>query len=563
LLKTLKILILERKMTIKKAITELEVETSSSGFYQGFNQIVTLGAKVLVILLVIWAAMNPEGAGNVLSGIKNWSFANLGAWYIYVMGMFVVVCFVLAIVPSLGRAKLGQADDKPEFSYFSWVSMMFGAGIGIGMMTYATAEPLYHFANNPDTILGLSQANSENNILPSMKWAFFHWGFSAWGCYAMIGVCLAFFSYNRGLPLTIRSALTPLFGKSLEGPLGHIVDISAVIATVLGVAVTVGFGVSQYASGIYEVFGFEWLLNEDKSPSTNGMIFALMIVMSLSIVSALSGVGKGIKWLSNINMGLSAALIGFFVIFGSTAVAFSALFEGTLLYLTELPTQLFTYWEASSQEPAKGLHSWQSGWWTVFIWAWWIAFAPFVGLFLARISKGRTIREFIIGAMIAPTLVSFVWFAFLGGTAIDLEMTGKAAGAIAGAGQEAQLFMTLKLLVSDSIYPILTLIVLVLLTTFLVTSADSAILCVNTINSVGVLPNRSKTHIIIWGVMFTAVIAVLLVAGGLGAIKSAMIIAAVPFSIIMALMVVALLKALINDLRRANSSVVVGEEKSA
>ncbi len=550
-------------MTIKKAITELEVETSSSGFYQGFNQIVTLGAKVLVILLVIWAAMNPEGAGNILSAIKNWSFANLGAWYIYVMGMFVVVCFVLALVPSLGRAKLGQADDKPEFSYFSWVSMMFGAGIGIGMMTYATAEPLFHFANNPDTILGLSQANSENNILPSMKWAFFHWGFSAWGCYAMIGVCLAFFSYNRGLPLTIRSALTPLFGKSLEGPLGHIVDISAVIATVLGVAVTVGFGVSQYASGIYEVFGFEWLLNEDKSPSTNGMIFALMIVMGLSIFSALSGVGKGIKWLSNINMGLSAALIGFFVIFGSTAVAFSAFFEGTLLYLTELPTQLFTYWEASSEEPAKGLHSWQSGWWTVFIWAWWIAFAPFVGLFLARISKGRTIREFIIGAMIAPTLVSFVWFAFLGGTAIDLELTGKAAGAIAGAGQEAQLFMTLKLLVSESIYPILTLIVLVLLTTFLVTSADSAILCVNTINSVGVLPNRSKTHIVIWGVMFTAVIAVLLVAGGLGAIKSAMIIAAVPFSIIMALMVVALLKALVNDLRRANSSAVVGEEKSA
>ncbi|MEH6444770.1 MAG: BCCT family transporter [Oceanospirillaceae bacterium] len=550
-------------MTIKKAITELEVETSSSGFYQGFNQIVTVGAKILVILLVIWAAMNPEGAGSVLSGIKNWSFTNLGAWYIYVMGMFVVVCFVLALVPSFGKVRLGQVDDRPEFSYFSWVSMMFGAGIGIGMMTYATAEPLYHFANNPDTILGLSIANNENNVLPSMKWAFFHWGLSAWGCYAMIGVCLAFFSYNRGLPLTIRSALTPLFGKSLEGPLGHVVDISAVIATVLGVAVTVGFGVSQYASGIYEVFGFEWLLNEDKSPSTNGMLFALVIVMGLSIVSAMSGVGKGIKWLSNINMGLSAALIAFFVIFGSTALAFSAFFEGTLLYLSELPVQLFTYWGASDEEPGKGLHSWQSGWWTVFIWAWWIAFAPFVGLFLARISKGRTIREFIIGAMIAPTLVSFVWFAFLGGTAIDLELTGKAAGAIAGAGQEAQLFMTLKLLVSESIYPILTLIVLVLLTTFLVTSADSAILCVNTINSVGVLPNRSKTHIIIWGVMFTAVIGVLLVAGGLGAIKSAMIIAAVPFSVIMALMTISLLKALINDLRRENSLAALGEEQNA
>ncbi|MGB1238826.1 MAG: BCCT family transporter [Pseudomonadales bacterium] len=541
-------------MTIKKAITDLQVETSSNGFYQGFNQFVTLGAKILVILLVIWAAMNPEGAGNVLSAIQNWSFTNLGAWYIYVMGCFVVVCFVLALVPSLGKAKLGKADDKPEFSYFSWVSMMFGAGIGIGMMTYATAEPLYHFANNPDTILGLASANAADNVLPSMKWAFFHWGLSAWGCYAIIGVSLAFFSYNRGLPLTIRSALTPIFGRALEGPLGHVVDISAVIATVLGVAVTVGFGVSQYASGIYEVFGFEWLLNADKSPSTVGMIFALVIVMGLSIVSAMSGVGKGIKWLSNINMGLSAALLAFFLIFGATALAFNALFEGTLIYLAELPTQLFTYWAASDEDPGKSLHSWQSGWWTVFIWAWWIAFAPFVGLFLARISKGRTIREFIVGAMLAPTLVSFVWFAFLGGTAIDLELSGQAAGAISGAGQEAQLFMTMKLLVSDAIYPILTLIVLVLLTTFLVTSADSAILCVNTINSVGVLPNRSKTHIVIWGVMFTAVIAVLLVAGGLGAIKSAMIIAAVPFSIIMALMTLALLKALINDLRRAKSA---------
>jgi choline/carnitine/betaine transport len=538
-------------MTIKKAVVDLNVETSSTGFYQGFNQIVTVGAKLLVVLLVIWAAMDPEGAGNILSAIKSWSFANLGAWYIYVMGMFVVTCIVLAAVPKFGKTKLGKEGDTPEFSYFSWVSMMFGAGIGIGMMTYATAEPLYHFANNPDSIRGLVEAGTEGNVLPSMKWAFFHWGLSAWGCYAMIGVCLAFFSYNRGLPLTIRSALTPLFGKSLEGPLGHIVDISAVIATVLGVAVTVGFGVSQYASGVYEVFGFEWLLNEDKSPSTQGMIFSLIIVMVLSIFSALSGVGKGIKWLSNINMGLSAALILFFMIFGATALAFTSFFEGMLMYLVELPTQLFTYWSATDEEPGKALHSWQSGWWTVFIWAWWIAFAPFVGLFLARISKGRTIREFIIGAMLTPTLVSFIWFAFLGGTAIDLELSGVANGAISGAGQEAQLFMTIKLLVSEAIYPVLTLLVLVLLTTFLVTSADSAILCVNTINSVGVLPNRSKTHIIIWGVMFTAVIAVLLIAGGLGAIKSAMIIAAIPFSVIMALMTISLLKALINDMRRS------------
>jgi choline-glycine betaine transporter len=239
------------------------------------------------------------------------------------------------------------------------------------------------------------------------------------------------------------------------------------------------------------------------------------------------------------------------LIFGATALAFTAFFEGMLLYLIELPTQLFTYWPASDEAVAKSLNSWQSGWWTIFIWAWWIAFAPFVGLFLARISRGRTIREFIIGAMLMPTIIACLWFAVLGGTAIDLELSGQAGGSISGAGQEAQLFMLLKQLVSEAIYPLFTLLVLVLLTTFLVTSADSAILCVNTINSVGVLPNRSKMHIVIWGVMFTAVIAVLLIAGGLDAIKSAMIVAAVPFSVIMALMTISLLKALVNDLRRA------------
>jgi choline/carnitine/betaine transport len=534
-------------MNIKKEITNLNVEKSKEGFYRGFNQIVTLGAKALIIILVLWAAVFSDDAARILTSVKIWSFANMGAWYIYVMGFFVVACILLAAIPSIGKVKLGHHDDKPDFSRFSWISMMFGSGIGIGMLTYSTAEPLYHFASNPDTIQGLTVEASAENITASMKWAFFHWGFSAWGCYAIIGVCLAYFSYNKGLPLTIRSALTPLFGRKLEGTLGHIIDISAVIATVLGAAVTLGFGVSQYASGIYEVFGFEWLLNLDKSPSTQGMLFALSIVMVLSIISAVSGVGKGIKWLSNINMWLSVALITFFMVFGATALSFTSLLDGAIAYIVNLPTLLFTYWSPSEIEPMKSLYSWQSGWWTIFIWAWWIAFAPFVGLFLARISKGRTIREFILGAMLIPTIVSCIWFAFLGGTAIDLELSGVAAGSISGAGQEAQLFMMLKLLVSETLYPIMTFLILILLTTFLVTSADSAILCVNTISAVGVLPHKNKIHIIIWGVMFSSVIGVLLIAGGLGAIKSAMIIAAVPFSIIMALMVMSLIKALIRE----------------
>jgi choline-glycine betaine transporter len=263
----------------------------------------------------------------------------------------------------------------------------------------------------------------------------------------------------------------------------------------------------------------------------------------------MSGVGKGIKWLSNINMVLSFALLAFFLVFGETTVALHSLFVGTWEYLVSLPRLVFTYWAPASTEPAASLYKWQSMSWSVFYWAWWIAFAPFVGLFLARISRGRTVREFVIGSLLVPSLMCFIWFAFVGGTAIEFEVNGSAAGSIIGAAQESQLFATLKFILSGPALITMVAMVVVLLLTYLVTSADSAVLIINTINSGGDESQKGRFHIIIWGVALTLVITVLLLAGGMEALRASMFVAALPFSLIMALMAVSLIKVLVYDPR--------------
>ena len=227
-------------MTIKDPLLDLNIVTETSGFYQGFSKFVTVGSKISIGALILWAVTQPETAGQVLKAVRSSIDSNTGPWYMYVMAFYILVCFGLAIWPATGKIRLGGEGSSPEFSNFSWFSMMFGAGIGIGMLTYATGEPIYHFSNNPDVIMGNATASSADNVRAAMKWSFLHWGFSAWGCYAIVGLALAFFSYSRGLPLTIRSGLTPLFGRALEGPLGHIVDIVSVIAMILGVLVTLG-----------------------------------------------------------------------------------------------------------------------------------------------------------------------------------------------------------------------------------------------------------------------------------------------------------------------------------
>jgi choline-glycine betaine transporter len=311
--------------------------------------------------------------------------------------------------------------------------------------------------------------------------------------------------------------------------------------------------VEQFISGLSRIGFGDWLysVNEagERSSSTLGIIFALLVIMGASTLSALSGVGKGIKWLSNINMGLSFFILAFFLLFGSTFFGAQALILGIFDYLVSIPGNFLTVWSADGTETGDALAGWQGGW-TIFYWAWWIAFAPFVGVFLARISKGRTIREYVLGAMMIPAVMCFVWFALVGGTAIDLELTGVADGAIAGAGQADQLFAMLSVMLSDGLAYIMSVVVVILLLTYLVTSADSAVLIINTINAAGDEGPKARPHILFWGAALALVVGGLILAGGLGAIQTAMVIGALPFSLVMVLMGLSLIRAIYKDGQR-------------
>ena len=571
-------------MAIKPPLQELPIATAESGFYTNFNRIVSLISKITIALIVIWAAAFPEKAGETLGTLKTWSFNNLNYYYTWSVAFFIIVCLVIALHPRWGRIILGDGG-KPEFSNFSWFSMMFGAGIGIGMLGYATGEPMWHIGDNPlirmsnieiqaaldaagiaiaegstamatytaqveagalKAIPDLVTAKTESAITSTYRYSFLHWGIGAWACYALVGISLAFFSYSRGLPLTIRSTLAPLFGRSLSGPVGHLVDITAVVATILGISQTIGLGLDSFSAGLYNFTGAEWLMTTDDKgvlvPSTGSMLLALAVVMVCSTLSALSGVGKGIKWLSNINMVLSFSLLAFFAIFGSTLFAMKILGYGIFDYIIHLPAITFQVFGA---EGPGSPGEWQ-GWWSIFYWAWWIAFAPFVGIFLARISKNRSIREFVLGSLVAPSFMCFLWFSLLGGTAIDLELNGTADGSIFAKSLTAQLYQTINVMMPEAA-AMLSVLIVILLLTYLVTSADSAVLVVNTINAGGSPSAAPKHHILMWGLILTAVIAALLLAGGLSAIQSAMIIGAIPFSFIMILMGLSLIKALIRD----------------
>jgi choline/carnitine/betaine transport len=535
-------------------LMNLHIPTADSGLYSGFTKSVAIPSKILVSALIVWAITVPDNATAVLNALNGAILKSFASWYIYVAASFLILCFGLALLPATGRLKLGRPGDKPEFSRFSWFSMMFGAGIGIGMLTFATAEPMYHFANNPNVIMGETTASGANNVTDAYVWSFLHWGFSAWACYALVGLSLAYFSYRRNLPLTVRSGLTPLFGARLSGIGGHVVDIVAVVATILGVAQTLGFGVEQFVAGLERIGVGNWVVMADGKPSTAGIVVALVIILGASTLSALSGVGKGIKWLSNLNMGLSFFVLAFFILFGSTFFGLSALFSGLLAYLEALPRLLFTVWHADGTKTGDALAAWQGGW-SVFYWAWWIAFAPFVGVFLARISRGRSIREYVMGAIVVPSLMCFVWFTLVGGTAIDMTLNGTAGTAISGAGQESQLFVMLDLILHGGLAWAMAAIVVVLLLTYLVTTADSAILIVNTINAAGEESPKGRGHIIFWGVALSLVVGTLLLVGGLDAIKTAMVIGALPFSFVMVLMCVALVKAVIKDSIREKNGV--------
>ena len=599
-------------MSVKPPFTELDINTQDGGFYHGYSLPIALISKISMVLLVLWALVFPLNAGEMLSAVNTSLLLSFNTFYILAVGMFAFFLFVVAIIPSTGRRVLGTPGQKPEFSNFSWFSMMFGAGLGVGLMTFATAEPLGLWGSNPVLLSSDMAPNSEDALQSAYRYTFAHYGFHAWAIYVVTGLSLAYYAYTRGMPLTIRSALTPLIGRFANGIFGHVIDVLGVVATILGVSVTIGFGVSQLVDGVYAITGAGWLMDTTGDAPTatkTGLIVALACIMALSILSAVSGVGRGVKWLSNINLVLSLILLLTFVIFGSFLFAMTTYASALVDYILNFvsisfsayspvdagafaanapaavqalgaediasvysgatnPWGSFAGFTEGLPEAAKSLpeadiaaayaagtegrlFGWQAGW-TTFYWAWWIAFSPFVGLFLARISKGRSVREFVLGAVIAPALVCFAWMTILGGTAIDLSLNSEEAkAAIVGASNSAKLFVTLEQMISGGLLQALIIMCVVLIMTFLVTSADSGILVMNTIMSGGAEDTGVK-HRIIWGVILTLVIGTLLLAGGggLSALQNAMIIGALPFTIVMVGMVISLIKAMYNDGRR-------------
>lgn len=609
-------------MKIKAPFTDLRISKAPSGFYEGYSVPIALISKFAMALLVIWALFWPANANGVLGSVNGLLLQSFNGFYIIIVGFFAVFLAVLAILPQTGRRLMGREGEKPEFSTFSWFSMMFGAGLGVGLMVFATAEPLGLWGSNPMTVSGEVAGNSPEALTSAYRYTFLHYGFHAWAIYVVTGLSLAYYAYTRDMPLTIRSALTPLFGKYVNGMFGHVVDVLGVVATILGVSVTIGFGVSQFIDGMYAITGMGWMMDlsgEAPRPGTVGLVAGLVAIMGLSIISAVSGVGRGVKYLSNLNLVLSLILLSVFVIFGSFLFAmttYATALADYLMHFLQLsfgpfgPQSAGAYaaaLPAAAQPLASELYSgatnawgslsgfqsgltgaaaelpadvqaaayaagdpgrqfgWQSGW-TTFYWAWWIAFSPFVGLFLARISRGRTVREFIIGCVVAPALVCFAWMTILGGTAIDLELTGNAGGNIIAASNSSKLFVTLGQMISGGFLTAITVMCVVLILTFLVTSADSGILVMNTIMSGGEQETGIK-HRIVWGVILTLVIGTLLVAGNtqggadpMEALKSAMIIGALPFTMVMGLMCASLIKALYRDgLREKHASATVAQ----
>jgi choline-glycine betaine transporter len=599
-------------MSIKPPFTDLDIKTSDSGFYEGNSVPIALISKGIMVILVLWALILPENANKLLGAWNGSLLKGFNGFYIIAAGAFSIFLLILALIPSIGKRKLGLETDTPEFSNFSWFSMMFGAGLGVGLMVYATAEPMGLWGSNPLILAGEVAANQPEALGSAYRYTFLHYGFHAWAIYVVTGLSLAYYAFSRDMPLTIRSALTPLFGRLMNGFLGHVVDILGVVATILGVSVTIGFGVSQLVDGLYAITDMAWLMDltgKTPTPSKVGLIAALLMIMALSIISAVSGVGRGVKYLSNLNLVLSLILLGTFIVFGSFGFAMSTYASAFIDYLVNFIPMSFGAYGTLSQadfvatlpEAVKALPAadvsalysgatnawgslsgfqeklpaaftalensetlaasvyeagtqgrqfgWQAGW-TTFYWAWWIAFSPFVGLFLARISKGRSIREFIVGCVFLPALVCFAWMTILGASAINLEINGTADGAIIAASTTNKLFVTLQVMLADNsaLLSGITVMSVVLILTFLVTSADSGILVMNTIMSGGEQETGIK-HRIVWGVVMTAVIGTLLVAGGggLDALKNAMIIGALPFAMVMVLMCISLTKALIRD----------------
>ncbi|QKJ66185.1 BCCT family transporter [Deefgea piscis] len=502
------------------------MKTSTLSTRTTFCWPVVLPSLALVLVLLLFSMLAPSQAEYIFNSSKSWITTYFSWFYTLAVAAFVILLIGIAI-SRYGNIRLGPDDAEPEFRFSSWIAMLFAAGMGVGLMYFGVGEPIQHLIAPPTAVVGTPSAARE-----AMLMTFFHWGIHAWAIYGVVGLVLAYFGFRYNLPLTVRSGLYPILKDRINGPWGHAVDVFALCGTIFGIATTLGYGVLQLSAGLTHVSGWDF----SGLPMQLGLIAA---VVTLAGLSAASGLGKGVRILSEINLSLAIFLMLFVLIAGPTLYLLGSFSENIGNYLAnivQLTFRNFTYEPANSE-------NWYQGW-TILYWAWWISWAPFVGMFIARISRGRTIREFIIGVLLIPATFNFLWMTVFGNAAIWVD-THTAMGALGASASnvDALLFTFLDYLPMAGVS---STVALALIAIFFVTSADSGAFVIDNIAS------RGNTQSPVWQRLFWAVIlglvaGCLLTAGGLKALQSMTIVAALPFAIVMLLLCFSLLKGLRAD----------------
>ena len=490
-----------------------------------FNPLVIGATLFFVVLLVAMILIAPEQTQTLLNAAKSGIFANFSWFYVLAFSVFLGFLVILS-VSSLGNIKLGNDEEEPEFGFLSWLAMLFAAGMGVGLMFFGVAEPLTHYLS--DITTGTAEHKQQEALLHTL----FHWGIHAWAVYGTIALALAYFGFRYKLPLALRSCFYPLLKERINGKLGDLIDIMALLATLFGIITTLGFGASQLGAGLHQL---GWISEN----SFSLQMVVIVVVMSLAIFSAISGVGKGVKILSELNLTLAFCLLIFVLVVGPTLYLLSAFSDNIGTYLSNLVQLSFKTYVYEQEHTA-----WFSGW-TILYWAWWCSWAPFVGLFIARISKGRTIREFIFGVLVVPSLFGVLWFTVFGNTAIWLN-DGEAAGALGQmiSSPETLLFKFLDYLPLSGVTGLVSLVVISL---FFITSADSGIYVLNNIASRDKSLAAPRWQAVMWGVLMSVVAIVLMQSGGLANLQAMTLLVALPFAMLMLLMCFSLWKGLNAD----------------
>ena len=506
-----------------------EVKVGKLGPFPRVNKPVFITSGILIVGFIIFGSLFTETAAALFSFLQDFIAEKFRWLFIILFNVALVFCIDRA-ASRYGDIRLGKQTERPQYTLFSWIGMLFSAGIGIGLVYWGTAEPLYHFMAPP-----VGEGQTVEAAKQAMNLSFLHWGLHAWAIYTVVALSLAYFHFRRGLPLSIRSTLYPILGQKIYGKWGHTVDILAVFGTMFGVVTSLGLGVMQINSGLEGLFGI---------PNTLTVQFIIIaFVTSLACGSLMLGLDKGIKRLSDINMGLTGILLAFMVILGPTLFIFDSFIENVGNYLANIVT-LSTWSEAYSGT------DWQSAW-TIFYWAWWVSWSPFVGVFIARISRGRTIREFVFGVLLIPMTILFFWFTTFGGVAIQMELLAAISPDLVSPGLVAAVQADTGSAIFKLVeyYPLtkpITLLIVVMIVLWFVTSSDSASFVIDMLTAGGDT-NPPKIQRLFWAIMQGVIAAILLAAGGLGALQAAAIVAGLPFALVIFVMMYALLRGMSRD----------------